>query len=117
MRSQEKKVRLRFSSVIFVLLTISLSAMNLAQEVKSRRKAYGIERAQEVEALLHSLYPNGLIEWDPVLAIREGSGVPTPVDVGNFVTRHERDGSVLGVTTLEVGRSKSDHIEKLRSFR
>ncbi len=110
-------MRLRFSSVILILVTISISAMNVAQEVKSRRQAYGVERAGEVEALLHSLYPNAVVEWDPVLAIRQGSGASTPVDVGNFVTRHEPDGSVLGATMLEVGDAKRSHIEKLKSFR
>lgn len=110
-------MRLRFSAVVLILMTISISAMNVAQEVRSRRQAYGVKRAEEVEALLRRLYPNAVIEWDPVLAIRQGSGAPEPVDMGNFVTRHEPDGSVLGVTALEVGRAKNDRLEKLKNFR
>jgi hypothetical protein len=106
----------RILPVLMVGIGISVAAAGYAQEVKTRREAYGAERAGQVETLLHALFPNDKVEWDPVLAIRQGSGTLMPVDLGNFVaTRHE-DGSTSGVTALEVGTAKARHLEKIKKF-
>ena len=81
-----------------------------------RREAFGADRAEEVEALLHALFPDARVQWDPILAIRRGSAAPEPVDLGDFTATREADGSFHGVAMLEVGSAKTDHIEKLKRF-
>jgi hypothetical protein len=102
--------------VLIACIGISIATAAYGQPVKGRREAYGAERAGEVETLLHSLFPNAKVEWDPVLAIREGSAPPTPVDLGNFTATRESDGAISGVAELEVGTAKAGHIEKLKKF-
>ncbi|HKH98051.1 MAG TPA: hypothetical protein VJ999_03000 [Candidatus Sulfotelmatobacter sp.] len=100
---------------LIVAFGISASA-GYSQEVKSRRDAFGADRADEVEALLHALFPDAKVQWDPVLAIRRGSAAPEPVDLGDFTATREADGHFQGVAMLEVGSAKTDHIEKLKKF-
>jgi hypothetical protein len=103
---------------VSVAIFISTAGYGFGQraEIKGRRAAYGAERAGQVETLLHALFPGAKVDWDPVLTITEGSQPPTPVDVGNFVATRHSDGSVTGVTALEVGTAKETHIQKLKAF-
>ncbi|HVI06840.1 MAG TPA: hypothetical protein VND65_00955, partial [Candidatus Binatia bacterium] len=109
----------RFAKFIGVVLVAvcAMASCVYSQEIKGRRAAFGIERAEEVETLLHTLFPGSAVQWDPFLAIRRGGGPPEPVDLGNFTATREPDGSFYGVALLEVGSAKSDHIEKLKKFR
>ncbi len=100
---------------LIVALGISASAAR-SQEIKSRRDAVGPAIATLTETLLHSLFPGAAVQWDPVLAIREGSGPSEPVDLGDFTAHRLDDGSTGGVAMLEVGSAKADHIEKLKKF-
>jgi hypothetical protein len=105
-------------AIISTLMIVGMAAATAlyGQAVKSRRDAYGVERAGQVEALLHALFPHARVEWDPVLAIRQGSGPAMPVDVGNFVATRGDDGSLNGVTSLELGTAKASHIDKIKKF-
>jgi hypothetical protein len=112
-------VAIRYSPFLLALVfgvSILHCASGAAQEIKGRREAFGRDRAAEVEALLHSLFPEARVEWDTVLAIRTGSDRPTPVDLGNYTSRRAEDGSIRGVAALEVGTTKLDYIEKLKKF-
>lgn len=100
----------------FLAIRILWSTPGPAQEIKSRRDAFGHDQAIEVEILLHSLFPDAIVQWDPVLAIRR-SGRVTPVDLGNYTSRREEDGSVRGVALMELGTAKPDYIGKLKEFR
>jgi len=97
---------------MFVAALGTLSVLNYGQTVSSRRDAFGSERAGQVEQLLAALFPGKKVEWEPVLGIRSASGV-VPVDLGNFTTTQQSDGTTAGVAALEVGTNKSEHIKEL----
>jgi hypothetical protein len=108
----------RTSTILFALFAaISVSASAAySQEIKSRRDAVGPAKATLTETLLHNLFPDAKVQWDPVLTIREGSGPSEPVDLGDFTARQLDDGSTGGVAMLEVGSTKAEHIQKLKKF-
>jgi len=83
---------------------------------KTRREAYGVERANQVEMLLRSLFPGAQVEWSPALAVRDQSGTKTSVDLGDFAITKQSDGSVNGVALLELGSAKAEHIERVKRF-
>jgi len=87
-----------------------------AQRIHTRRQAVGDQRAGQIEALLHALLPGAIVEWNPQLAIRVGSGPATRVDVGDFAVTRQPDGMSDGVALVELGSAKADYIAKLGRF-
>lgn len=110
----------RLTSIVplTALYSIALIAASIAdaQIIKSRRDAYGADRATRVETLLQALYPGAIVQWDPVLAIRDSSGALTAIDLGDLETTRRSDGSVTGVTVVEAGTAKADYIRNVTKF-
>src|SRR5277367_4763767 len=110
----------RSARIVFLLLVgclhMFLSLILCAQVPKSRRDAVGAKRAAQIETLLRGLYPGASVQWDPELAIRIGSENPLPIDVGDFKSNEQDDGSLTAVAVIEPGTTKQDYIEKMKKF-
>ena len=103
-------------NTFLVISSFFIAPVVSSQRVKGRRAATGVERAAQVETVLKAIYPEAAFQWDPDLAIRVGSGPLTPVDLTGFTAARQSDGSVNGVTGIEVGTAKLDYIDKLKKL-